>query len=270
MLRVATIVFGVAFALVTASTLTSTYIVLKIEPAAETVASAIFEGLKSGDDAQVRPLMTPELAAKASPEQIRALQVYAPRETPENRRLVNFTRIYSANDVLTARYELTYPNEGVLYDIRLVRPKGGNGTWRAESFHLRRATNAQLAANHFSLAKSPGQLLFLLFTVGSPLLMLTAMTAVLSAPRFKLKWLWAIGTLFGLCTFTMNWTTGQMQFQPLMLNLIGGGLMKTGYLGFFPWTLKFTLPVGAFAGLWRASKARRDAKEALDTSIAGF
>lgn len=269
-MRVAAIVFGVAFALVTASLLLANHIVLKTDPAAEAVAAKIFEGVRSGNDAVLRPHLTPELSAKASPDQIRTLQVYAPRQAPKEKRLINFTQTYGAKEVLTARYELTYPNEGVLYDVRLVRPKGGAGPWRAESFFLRRATNAQLAVNQLSLAKPPGQLVFLVFTVGTPLLMLAALTTVLNAPRFKLKWLWAIGTLFGLCTFAMNWTTGQMQFQPIMLNLIGGGLMRAGYLGFFPWTLKFTLPIGAVAGFWRAAKARREAKEALDASIAGF
>ena len=91
--------------------------------------------------------------------------------------------------------------------------------------------------------------------------MLIAVTTVIRAPKFKRKWLWAIMAFVGVGSATMNWTTGVSNFQPLMLSLIGAGATHQGFLGFFPWILKFTLPIGAIAALWRAAKARRTVAE---------
>jgi hypothetical protein len=50
----------------------------------------------------------------------------------------------------------------------------------------------------------------------------------------------------------MNWTTGQVDFQLLSLQLLGAGAM-TSAPGLSPWVLTFTLPIGAaliLVGLW--------------------
>lgn len=256
-MRVAMIVTGALLALMALAAGLYRFVDLKTDPAAETVAMAALADIKAGDGVALRTRMTPEQSAAITPDKVATLRAYVPKAPVAKRKLVNFTHTYGARRGLTLTYELSYPDQAMLYSLRLV---SDGGAWRIEGFNLQTAAAAQLATNRFTLAKPPAQLLFLGLTILSALTMLTAFVSVLCAPRFKRKWLWAILSLIGVCTFTLNWTTGEVDIQPFMLNLVGAGVMRMGYLGFFPWMLKFTLPVGALAAHWRAAKARRETK----------
>lgn len=254
---------GVTVAVLAMVGLVSACVNLKTDPAAETVAMAVLQAVRTGDEAKLRANLTPEASASISSAQARTLRNYAPPSKASNQRLINFFHQYGAQETLTLRYELTYPGEGLLYEARLQRSKAGD-IWRAQYFHLQRATDAQLKGNRFSLNKPPGHLMGLAMAVLSPLAMLAALISVIRAPRFKRKWLWAIVALIGVGSFTLNWSTGQWSFQPINLSLIGAGASTQGFLGFYPFVLKFALPVGAVVAFWRAAKARREAKAAQD------
>jgi hypothetical protein len=251
-----------AMGLVAAVALGGCKLNLKTDPKAEAVADAIYRDVQSGRAAEIQARLTPAAAAVVTREQIQALKAYAPPGAPSDRRLISW-EFFAGTDGQMRRlvYELDYPSEAVLYRLTLKRPSDA-APWRVESFHLQRATHTDLRQNRFTLVgRSLGQLLFLAMAVLSPLLMLIAVTTVIRAPKFKRKWLWAIMAFVGVGSATMNWATGASNFQPLMLSLIGAGATHQGFLGFFPWVLKFTLPIGAIAALWRAAKARRTVAE---------
>lgn len=237
---------------------------LKGDPAAEAAAHAAYEDIAAGRVTAVQARLTPEAAKMVTPAQILDMRAYTPAGAPSQRRLVGIDMLGSASGPQTQNltYELTYPDVSVLYRVALKRP-GAAAPWGVEGVNLNRETNAELAKGRFTLTgRSPAQLLFLLATILSPLLMLSAIVAVVRAPRLKRKWLWCLLALVGAGTATMNWATGEADLQ-IAVNLIGAGVTKQGYSGFFPWMLKFTLPVGALAALWRAAKARREARIAL-------
>lgn len=244
---------------------------IKADPAAEAVARATYDDLAAGRVAQIQARLTPEAAKVTTPAQILSLRPYAETGAPTARRLIgtNSFKDLSGPETQTLTYELAYPGRTVLYTVTLKRP-GPTTTWGVQSANLNRATDAELAKGRFTLTgRSPTQLLFLAATALSPLLMLTAIIAVFRAPGLKRKWLWVLLSLVGIGTATMNWTTGQAGFQPIMLTLIGSGVMKQGLSNFFPWMVKFTLPVGAVIAHWRAAKARRAAVTPLDETATG-
>lgn len=241
---------------------------LKPDPSADTVAAQVFDDLRLGRMAAVQARLTPEAKAVVTPAQVEAVRAYAPRGAPLERRAINWSTFIDASGPQTATmaYELRYPDEGVLYSLTLKRPNAA-APWGVESFNLNRASNAELARGKLQLTgKPPGQWAFLAMTVLSPVLMLLALVAVLRGPKMKRKWLWAIVALAGIGSAQMNWTTSQWGFQILSIQLIGAGVTKTGFLGFFPWLLKFTVPVGAVAALWRVRKARK-AQPRLDEAF---
>jgi hypothetical protein len=235
---------------------------LKADPQADSVAEAIYRDVQDGRVAAIQANMTPSAVAFVTSEQVVALRTYAPPGAPSDRRLVAWEGFAGTDgQIRKLTYELNYPTESVLYRLTLKRPSRA-APWKAEAFHLQRASHTDLMQNRLTLVGRPlGQLLFLAMTILSPLLMLTALVVVIRSPKFKRKWLWAIAALVGVGSATMNWSTGASGFQPLMLGLIGAGATHQGFLGFFPWILKFSLPVGAVAALWRAAKARRATTE---------
>ena len=99
----------------------------------------------------------------------------------------------------------------------------------------------------------------LLLTIACVLLTLGAAVVVWrTAPRRR--WVWTGVALLGLGRFGINWTTGETFFNPLVLQMFGGGFVRTGYVG--PWFLSFGLPAGAIYALWRVRQSRSSASPA--------
>jgi hypothetical protein len=268
-MRVAVIVGLVVLASAGASALLYRFVNLRTDPAVESVVARALDDMKAGHGEALRARMTPKAAATITPDKLQTLQAYVPKDAPTKRRLVNFTYTRGGGrTVASVRYELSYPDDALLYAARLE--KSGDA-WRLEGFNLQRATPDELAANRFTLAKPPGMLLFLLLTILAALTTVTAFVSVLCAPRFKRKWMWAILSLLGLGAFSLNWTSGQAGVEPFMVNLVGVGVWRMGYLGFSPWMFKFTLPVGALLAFWRVAKAKDETppRPPLDEVAAG-
>lgn len=59
----------------------------------------------------------------------------------------------------------------------------------------------------------------------------------------KKKWLWVIVVLTGICSFTMNWTTGGWGFTPISFNIPSVTVFRSGM--YAPWELSFVIPVGS-------------------------
>jgi len=244
----------------------------KPDAALDAVAGQMFDDVRLGRFNAARARMTLEARAVSPDSQLQAIRSYAPPLEPSERRAVGWQISIAAGDSSTAQiaYELRYPEEGMLYTLVLKRADS-RSAWAVQSFHLNKASYAELANNTLgSPSKGPMQWAFLATTVLSPLLMLFALIIVLRAPNLKLKWLWAIVAFAGIGVARMNWSTGQWGFNILSVQLIGFSLSRQGFLGFYPWLLKFTPPVGAIAALWRVRHADRSAprSEAVITEAA--
>jgi len=232
---------------------------LKPDPALDAVAGQMFDDVRVGRFDAARARMTPEARAVSPDAQLQAIRDYAPPGEPSERRAVAWQISIAAGGPSTAEiaYELRYPNEGMLYTLALKRADS-RSAWAVQSFHLNKVGYTDLANNGLgSSSKEPLQWAFLAMTVLSPLLMVFALITVLRAPNLRLKWLWAIVAFAGIGVARMNWSTGQWGFNILSIQLVGFGLSRQGFLGFYPWLLKFTPPIGAVAALWRVRKARR-------------
>jgi len=101
--------------------------------------------------------------------------------------------------------------------------------------------------------------LFLAFAILIPIFILVTVIFAIKTKLNK-KWLWIIGILLGFAKFSINWTTGQVGFQLISLQILGAGFSKQGLVA--PWTLSFTLPIVAMT-FW--IKRYKD-KKAIDIS----
>jgi hypothetical protein len=63
--------------------------------------------------------------------------------------------------------------------------------------------------------------------------------------------------VLGVCTFTLDWSTGEMEFQPISVLLMSAAFTRDGYIG--PWTFDFAVPLGALVFL--LTQRRRAAVE---------
>ena len=243
------------------------------DPQVDREVRSVFDQLRHHRDAELLARLDPTIRAGAI-SQLPAVQAYVPAGEPRGRKVIgtNTMRMAGKGDTVATTDEYDYGDRTVQVDVRLYRPVG-RPAWQVQGFHVQAATAAQLAVNRFTLAgKSALQYLFLAFTVASPLLMVAALVKVVRTPGLRRKWLWGVLAFAGLASLHMNWTTGQLTYQLVSIQLIGAGAVRS-LSAFSPWILSATLPVGAIlilTGVWaNPRRARKAAAQAASPSSAG-
>lgn len=112
--------------------------------------------------------------------------------------------------------------------------------------------NRQLSSvNSFTLSDQPfTHYVFLTLTVLSPIVCIAALILMFIGPKFRLRWLWALGSLLGFGRLTLNWASGDYIFAPLHIQVLGAGFIKPA--AFDPVFITFSLPVFALIYLiWK-------------------
>jgi hypothetical protein len=103
--------------------------------------------------------------------------------------------------------------------------------------------------NKLELAgKSPTHYLFLALVVALPIFSIYALIVCARTRMSRRKWPWIIFILFGVGNFALNWTTGEVQFAPLQIQLLSASAAADLY---GPWVLSVSLPLGALLFLLR-------------------
>jgi hypothetical protein len=226
-----------------------------------------FDQVVAGDVAGLRARGTAELQGPEAEAAVKQLQALIPKAPPTSSRTLRwqvFTSFSGGGEQASIVREYTWPTHVALADTTLARPGAGQ-PWQVRGFNLRIATNAELEANRFTLTgRSPLHYLVLAGAVLSPLICLFGFITVLTAPKFKWKWAFAIFSLLAFVQFTLNWSTGAFNVQPISFQLLGAGFFSGGS-AFDAWMLSFSLPIGAAVAIWRARKAREDARKAKVT-----
>ena len=87
----------------------------------------------------------------------------------------------------------------------------------------------------------------LAITIASPIFMIVTCYFVYRTPIPRRKWLWFLLSFVGVGGFSFNWTSSELAYQLVSVQLLGAGAFAAGPAA--PWVLSFTLPVGA-AAFW--------------------
>lgn len=226
---------------------------MRPSPDVDAATKAVYKQVRLGDPA-LQSTLVPELRNADTSGELARIRTLLPPGEPKSVKAVGWTRTVTtgAPESALVRHLYDYGDRRVLAETRIQRSAVG-GLWQVSDFHVRVATRAELAGNAFTLAgRSLAQYAFLAATVMSPLLMIAALVVVIRRRNLKWKWLWCVLAFFGLFSFGMNWSDGQVGAQWLTLQLIGAGISSDG-TGFTPWFLKFTVPLGALlilTGVW--------------------
>lgn len=106
-----------------------------------------------------------------------------------------------------------------------------------------RADSSQQERNKFTLeGKSALHYLTLVLAAMVPLFIVVTAYFCIRTPIPKRKWLWVIFIFVGIGKFSLNWTTGQLDFQPLSLQLFSASAMAMGPHA--PWIISVSVPLG--------------------------
>lgn len=146
------------------------------------------------------------------------------------------------------------PNQTILVMAKL---SGEPDQLRVLGFHLNPLPAPLGQINALTLAgKGPLHALFIALALTSLSTCLYAFVRCLRSKGLRRKWLWALFTLTGCGMVALDWTSGEINVQPLFVSLFCAGLVRSGPVA--PWVLSFSLPVGALIFLWRQRAAAID------------
>ncbi|MCF8219017.1 MAG: hypothetical protein K9I29_01425 [Bacteroidales bacterium] len=175
-------------------------------------------------------------------------------------RMINARQTREIGKNPVTNYYIEYEQEvadGFLLFMMTIRKS--KGTLKISKMDGRLMESSLSEINRFTfINKSFRHYLFftlLLLTVG--FIVITLITAIRT--KLKFKWLWIIGILIAFVKFELNWTTGELGFQPLSFQLLGAGFTKSGLVA--PWMLSFSIPLVAFAFWVKKYQIKRASKE---------
>lgn len=234
---------------------------IKPDSSALSLNHALFDQIRTGQDQAVLAQLPVESKKDEMAAMLARVKSVIPSAAPRSVTPVAesiATGKAGREDLLMVDYD--FADRTIRFATRLGQATGTNG-WKLHSFSLLEASHQELAANALSLdRRSPAQLGFFALAIASPVLMLAALVKVLRTPGLSYRWLWAGFALVGLFSFKINWATGTVLVQWMILQIVGFWMAKGPSPNFDPWIITATVPLGALLIL--AGLAARGPKEA--------
>ena len=216
-------------------------------PAERVVAKDAFEAVRANDLTKIRAMAQDGLRAELDPAVFAQMHSYLPAGDPE----LESVQINVANTngtsvtYKTFSYEVGSGDRWALIDISLEQV---GGKILLAGLNVTPPTATPIAANSFTMkGKHLAHWLWIVAMLGALTITLMALVQIVRTPGLRYKWLWAIGSLFSVMGFSLNWTTGNWNVWPLNILFLGIGADKGGPLT--PWVFSFGVPVVALAFL---------------------
>ena len=163
-----------------------------------------------------------------------------PAQEPVSTKVVGFRRFLGnvRRTEITLEYE--FPQKWLLAEV--VTQKSG-GVTTIVGFHVTPIADSLENLNRFTLVgKGAPQYEILSLAVLAPLFSLYVFVLCIKTRMGKKKWLWLIFILLGIGKLVVNWTTGQVFFTPIAIQLPPAGANAQLY---GPWLVYVSIPLGA-------------------------
>lgn len=101
-----------------------------------------------------------------------------------------------------------------------------------------------------------------------PIFILITVYYCIKTPIPKRKWLWVLFVLLGIFAIHLNWTSGQVNIQPISINLLGAAAMASS--PYSAWTISASFPLGALLFWFKRRKfieLDKEANKALNMDV---
>lgn len=216
------------------------------DDATEAKASRYLAQLVDGHYEELKTAFEPSLRPKLSDAILDRMKEALGADESVERILVGYNA--HTNNREPTRYNLTYQSgyEGRWILVNVAFRTLDNGRDEILGLNVYHPVALSLQeANRFTLSgKRLVHFVFLFACAAIPLFILATLFVCIRTKLARRKWLWIPFILVGIVQFSLNWTTGQIGFRLLNLQLLGSGALTPS--DYAPWILSFSLPVGAF------------------------
>ena len=221
-----------------------------LTPQEQTLVRDAVNDVARGDSASLSKRVPPELAPKvaiAMPNMHRALPPPPFQLSFTNGRWVS----NGATREVDAVYEAKSKGAWALVETTLATTAGKT---MLTSIDVQQTLVDPQQLNGFSFANaSAAGLMMLTAMLAVALITVAALVRIWKSDRFRMRWVWTAGALFGLMTLKMNWTTGAFSFEPISFQFFSLGAVKQPI--YAPWVFAVSIPLVALIALfWRGHR----------------
>lgn len=206
-------------------------------------AKAYFELLRLGQFEQIEKDLDSSIKSPDMHAKLAGIAALIPVQNPESIRIISVNipcnGAGTCNTYMVLEYRYLW--ERLLLNV-VIKNEGGESS--IMGIHIRNVSESAIEANRFTFLDKGlsqyavffGAVLFPLFTV------YTLFLCVRESRIGKRKWLWAVFIAMGIGQFGVNWTTGQLGFYLLSVQVLSAGWHAQLY---GPLVISVSLPLGA-------------------------
>lgn len=164
-----------------------------------------------------------------------------PAGAPRSVQLVGDFHVSSpAGRMTNLTYEYDYGGHWLLANVAIQSAQGVDRIVGLNVTPIPRSLEEQ---NRFGLDGKPAlSCLVLALALLMPAFTIVALVVCARTRLRGRKWPWIVAILLGVGALSVNWTTGQVTFRPLMVLLFSAGAARAP---FGPWIVSAALPLGA-------------------------
>ena len=210
----------------------------------------VINTIKNGSIDDISNLFSSDVKKEMSPEKISELKEYLKENDIRDYALFNSNINFSGNSkVARLMFQAKFNDQWALVSMEL---HGENNIDKLYGINVQPMEKSLQEVYKVSLTDRPIiNYIVLVLSVAFAFLNFYAFNLVLNL-KIKNKWLWAIISFSGICSFTLDWSTGVYSFNPVAIGLPCFTYSKFG--SYSPLTIGLYFPIGAliFLGVkWR-------------------
>jgi hypothetical protein len=230
-----------------------------LTPEEATFARTYLDSIRAGNTEVSRRYLDPRLIGPDIDRRLAALGDHFPSGQVIEVSLVayQFHESWTEGE-LTAEFGFQYHCEGgwALAEIGLKRTTSDTFVNDIKIHTLRESLES---TNSFKITgKSPKHCIFLGLAIMIPPFVVWTAAVCLRTPIPRRKWLWLLFILFGLASFSLNWSSGSSDFDLVRICLLSVTAEKAG--PYAPLHLSISIPLGALVFLTQRSTLMRGAR----------
>ena len=147
-------------------------------------------------------------------------------------------------------FQYHYPDKWLLVNVNLSQPSGK--PLLISGINVQPISDSLQNINRVDFYGKPFQhYAMLIVTALMPLFVLYVLILAIRTRFPRRKWLWLIFIGCGICTVSLDWTSGLIRLQPLSFLVLGSAFFKGTY---GPLMLSTSVPLGAILFLFKRKK----------------
>ena len=206
----------------------------------EAITRRYVDDLRQNRLDQIERDMDPVLKDSSLHGTLASMAAMFPAAEPVSTKVVGFRSFFGNGRGAEITLEYEFPQKWLLAEV--VTHRNGAVT-TIVGFHITPMADSLENLNRFTLVgKGTSQYAILSLAVLAPLFSLFAFIVCIKTTMGKKKWLWLIFILLGIGKLVVNWTTGEMFFTPVAIQLPPAGANAQLY---GPWLVYVSMPLGA-------------------------